>query len=207
MANGWSARERLLKSMLDSIWERSFSAISVDAICERAGVHKGSFYHFFGSKTELAVAALEHLWATETEPTLDEIFADDWPPLERLLRLVDYWYEHSVQCQREHGKVLGCPYFHIAAETSSAEPVLTVCAREKLDRFQGYLEATLEAAVARGDLQIEDTAAMADGLFAMIEGCATQARIHNDPERVRHFAGIMGRALGVPGLGQRKQSA
>lgn len=183
--------------MLDSIWERSFSSMSVDAICERADVRKGSFYHFFHSKSELAAAALEHLWATESQPALDEIFDPHWAPLERLERLVAYWYDHSVRCQRERGQVLGCPYFHIAAETSAVDPALAACARGLLNRFQAYLESTLDEASRRGDIRVGDPAATADCLFSMIQGCATQARIHNDPERVRHFSGVMGRILGV----------
>ncbi|MDE0827432.1 MAG: TetR/AcrR family transcriptional regulator, partial [Akkermansiaceae bacterium] len=48
----------------------------VDGICKRAELGKGSFYHFFKSKTALAIAALDHLWETQSRPDLDEIFAD-----------------------------------------------------------------------------------------------------------------------------------
>jgi len=44
---------------------------SVDAICERAGAKKGSFYYFFKSKSELTAAALETEWnknKTNMEP-------------------------------------------------------------------------------------------------------------------------------------------
>ena len=53
-----NTRERLTDAAMDLIWENSYAATSVDAICDRAGVKKGSFYYFFKSKSELAVAAL-----------------------------------------------------------------------------------------------------------------------------------------------------
>ena len=53
------AKERLLDAALDLIWERSYGVVTIDAICEKAGVKKGSFYYFFESKSALAVAALE----------------------------------------------------------------------------------------------------------------------------------------------------
>lgn len=38
------AKERLLAAALDLIWERSYGSVTIDAICEKAGVKKGSFY-------------------------------------------------------------------------------------------------------------------------------------------------------------------
>lgn len=58
------ARERLLEAMMELIWVGSFGSTSVDQICERAEVKKGSFYHFFESKHALAMAAIEHGWET-----------------------------------------------------------------------------------------------------------------------------------------------
>ena len=50
-------KERLTEAALDLIWHNSCGTTSVDAICERAGAAKGSFYYFFKSKSELAPAA------------------------------------------------------------------------------------------------------------------------------------------------------
>ena len=52
-------KERLTDAALDLIWHNSYGTTSVDAICERAGAKKGSFYYFFKSKSELTAAALE----------------------------------------------------------------------------------------------------------------------------------------------------
>ncbi len=183
--------------MIETIWRRSYRAASVDAICERAGVRKGSFYHFFKSKTALAAAALDHLWATHSKPALDDIFSPSRPPLARFERLIDHWYERAVECQRDHGRVLGCPYFSLGSETAAAEPELTAKVREILDRYQGYLESALLEANARGDIRIDRPAETAACIFSLIEGCSTQARIHNDPERVRHFRGALERLIGA----------
>lgn len=191
------ARLNLLEAMLDMMWERSYAAISVDAICERAGVKKGSFYHFFSSKAALAAAALEHRWDHEMKGKLEQIFAPEVPPLERLQRQMEHCYRKTVACRAEHGRVLGCPYFNIASETTGVEPELADMARGILRRFQGFLEQALREAVERGDLTLADPAASAACLFSMMEGCATQARIHDDPELVRQLSPTVGRMLGV----------
>jgi TetR/AcrR family transcriptional repressor of nem operon len=56
------ARERLMNAAQDLIWENSYGSTTVDAICDRANVKKGSFYHFFDSKSDLAVQAIDTYW-------------------------------------------------------------------------------------------------------------------------------------------------
>ncbi|HEX6836727.1 MAG TPA: helix-turn-helix domain-containing protein, partial [Polyangia bacterium] len=78
-----TARARLVQAAIDLIWTDSYGAVSVDAICEQARVKKGSFYHFFKSKDELVIAALDTHWENR-KPQLELLFARARPPLERL---------------------------------------------------------------------------------------------------------------------------
>src|SRR5438445_9410781 len=55
-------KDRLMEAAMELMWQNSYGAASVDAICERAAAKKGSFYYFFKSKSELAAAALEADW-------------------------------------------------------------------------------------------------------------------------------------------------
>ena len=79
------ANERLMNAALDLIWEESYGTVTIDDICKRAEVKKGSFYYFFASKAELAVAALEKMWLTDWKPSLDERFSPSLDPVTRLL--------------------------------------------------------------------------------------------------------------------------
>src|SRR3984885_481841 len=74
------AKERLLDAALELIWERSYGVVTIDAICEKAQVKKGSFYYFFDSKSELAVAALDYNWFSYGKQKWDEIFSPSIPP-------------------------------------------------------------------------------------------------------------------------------
>ncbi|HEY1582667.1 MAG TPA: helix-turn-helix domain-containing protein, partial [Chthoniobacterales bacterium] len=75
--------ERLTNAAMELIWENSYGATSVDAICEKAGAKKGSFYHFFESKSALAVKALQADWRRK-KARMDEIFSPTVSPLDRL---------------------------------------------------------------------------------------------------------------------------
>src|SRR5580698_4273763 len=102
------ASQRLMTAAVDLIWEESYGAITIDDICKRANVKKGSFYYFFKSKAELAVAALEKLWKEEWKPMLDECFSPSVDPLQRLRNYFDTIHTKQVDAKARHGKVLGC---------------------------------------------------------------------------------------------------
>ncbi len=78
-----NADQRLMDAALYLLWEESYGFVTIDDICKRADVRKGSFYHFFGSKSDLAVRALDRMWV-EYKPQLDEMFAPSIPPMERI---------------------------------------------------------------------------------------------------------------------------
>src|SRR2546430_14651711 len=74
-------KERLTDAAMDLIWENSYGATSVDAICEKAGGKKRSFYYFFKSKPELAAPPLEADWK-KRKKDMDSIFSPPGPPLQ-----------------------------------------------------------------------------------------------------------------------------
>ncbi|ASR07464.1 TetR/AcrR family transcriptional regulator [Rhizobium leguminosarum bv. viciae] len=59
------ARTRLLEAAREIIRAKGFAAASVDDLCKAAAVTKGAFFHSFGSKEALGVAAAE-FWARTT---------------------------------------------------------------------------------------------------------------------------------------------
>jgi len=84
------SKTRLLDAALRLIRTKGYEATSVDEVCESAGLTKGSFFHHFGSKEELAVAAAGH-FAERAEGAFSEApyrRLDD--PVKRLLGYVDF---------------------------------------------------------------------------------------------------------------------
>src|ERR1041384_6893505 len=102
------AHERLMDAALDLIWEESYGAVTIDDICQRAGVKKGSFYYFFDSKAELAVAALERMWANDWKPSPDHRFSPSLDPVTRMSFYLDSIYHRQVELRKRTGKVIGC---------------------------------------------------------------------------------------------------
>src|SRR5689334_3891072 len=123
-------RERLMDAAMDLLWRGGYAATSVDAICEKAGAKKGSFYYFFKSKSELAAAALEGDW-NKKRAEMDAIFSPTIPPLERLDGYFEFIHQRLSEVQKVCGSILGCPLLSIGSEVSTYDSVV----REAVDRI------------------------------------------------------------------------
>ena len=176
------ARARLMEAMSELIWTGSYGATTIDQICDKAGVKKGSFYYFFESKVELAVAALTEEWEAR-RPELDAIFSSTIPPLDRLRKYCDFGYRFQAEICKKHGCVLGCPLFSVGAEVSTSEDHrLQQKIQEILEYKRRYLETAIRDAHAAGLATAPDPATKSRILFAYYQGLQTQARIQNNME-------------------------
>src|ERR1700680_2824794 len=196
MARVSNMKERLTDAALDLIWHNSYGTTSVDAICERAGAKKGSFYYFFKSKSELTAAALEADW-NKRRADMDALFSPTLPPLERFDRYFDYVHDRLAELQKSCGSILGCPLLSIGSEVSTHDKVV----RDTVDRIWNrkikYFESAIRDADAQGLIEAPDPEGRAKMLFACYHGTLTQARIQNDVELIRDLKQVARGILGA----------
>ena len=166
---------------LELIWSGSYGSTTIDHICEKAGVKKGSFYYFFDSKSELAAEALDASWQ-DKQVELDRIFSPMVPPLDRIRKYCEFSYKFQSEIKEKYGRVLGCPQFALGSEVCTQEDRLQKKIQEILDYKRKYLESAIRDAHAAGLIKAPDPAAKARMILAYYEGLLTQARIQNDVE-------------------------
>jgi TetR/AcrR family transcriptional repressor of nem operon len=180
-------RQRIITAAQELIYARSYNEVGVQEICDRAEVKKGSFYHFFPSKRDLALAVLDQSQAFMYEMIINKAFAADIPPLARIERFFTTIHNFHKQEKQETGFVLGCPFGNLGCEMSTQDEDI----RNRIDEiFQAsekpFADALAEA-VANGDLPDIDTAATAKAIFAYVEGIMVYAKAGNDPELIREL--------------------
>jgi TetR/AcrR family transcriptional repressor of nem operon len=199
MTNADSSRERIVRTAQRLIHNRSYTDVGVAEICAEAGVKKGSFYHFFPSKRELALAILDDYLA-KWGPGLKAIAQDAAvPPMERILRIALAIAERQEALHEETGHVPGCPFGNIAAELSTKDEII----RARVERIYADLETVFETllreALARGDAPALDPRATAQAMFAYLEGILLTAKIRNTPRMIRELAPAIVKLLVPPG--------
>jgi TetR/AcrR family transcriptional repressor of nem operon len=191
-----NAKERLLQVAFDLIWEQSYGAVSVDDICVRAKVKKGSFYYFFPSKSDLAVAAYEEHWQ-QKRPSYDQTFSPQVPPLERIENFCQHIYEGQKEKKEKTGRVLGCPFASVGCELSTQDEKIRQKAQEMFDRFCLYFETTLRDAQREGLIEKCDFVAKSQAIYSFTMGMLLQAKVKNDPETLRDLAPTIMQMIGA----------
>lgn len=180
------AKEKLLNVAFELIWDSSYGSVSVDQICERASVNKGSFYHFYSAKADLAVAAYEEHWR-QKQPEMDRLFSVQVPPLERFSRWCDYIYQGQKCRAAKLGHVCGCPYSSIGGEIATQDDKIRLKSEEIMRRTVRYLESAIVDAKREGLSTIADPKRAAQNVFSFVLGSLLQAKIQNDVEVLREL--------------------
>lgn len=189
-------RLKLLETAVDLIWENSYGSISVDDICQRAEVNKGSFYHFFKSKSQLAVEAFEHHWVMK-RARMDSIFSADRPALQRFEAYADYFMEGQMAKYAKVGKMCGCPFCSIASELGTQDQAVRAKAQEVSERVIRYLTSAVKDVFEEQGMDPKEAQQRAQEIFCFIVGVGLQAKVENNPDRLKGIRTGIFRLLGI----------
>jgi TetR/AcrR family transcriptional regulator, transcriptional repressor for nem operon len=170
-------KELLLQSGMAMLLERGYSALGIQALLDATGVPKGSFYHYFKSKEDFALQAIDS-YMQAVHQGLDFCLHDEsLPPLERIRK----FFTLTEAKYRDEGH-LGCLLGGLGQELSGTSEVfrakLRWCFAEIVKGMAGCLEEARQA----GDLAPEaDPQQLATLLVDCWEGAALRSRLLRDP--------------------------
>ena len=192
MAN--ESRERLLAGAKQLFLARGYAGTTVDAICETAELTKGSFYHFFDSKEDLALAVLD--WSLQRG---GQVLAGGGhgriaDPVERAFAFL----EHLEECSPELWSG-GCLLGSFALELTDTNPRMQQAVAEMFQTVTDDFAEKLQPIAALCPGKPAPTAAeLADTLLGTLEGSIVLAKAHRDPTRIPKA--IRGFRLSLAGL-------
>lgn len=170
-------RDRIVRSAARLFLTRSYQSVGIADLCAAADVRKGSFYHYFPSKADLAKAVVD-LHADELERRLTA----DGLPAERLYAVADAVTHIQTDFEQRFGRIVGCPFGNLAAELSTTDDELRAHVAGVFARWEARLAAACRAAADAGVLR-DGVApeALAHMILAQIQGQILLAKVSGAP--------------------------
>jgi TetR/AcrR family transcriptional regulator, transcriptional repressor for nem operon len=194
------AKERLIESARELLWERGYVGMSPKAIQDRASAGQGSMYHHFENKAAVALAAIERS-TEELYRAAENDLASPHTAIERI----------AAYLNRERQVLRGC---RAGKLTQDPDVVANPELRRPLQRMFARLQGRLGRVLKEGQLTGEFTAEMnpldvAATVIAVLQGGYVLARAENsvDPfDRAIRGVLFLLKAQASPILPRRKES-
>lgn len=171
------ARERLLRAAFDIVRTKGYNATTVDDLCAAAGVSKGSFFHHFSSKEDLAIAAADH-WSEVTGALFAAAPYHALPDARsRVLGYVDF---RAAILQGEVA-AFTCLVGTLVQEVYESSPAIREACARSIGGHAALLEADIAQALAESRHgQGVDAPGLALHTQAVLQGAFVLAKAHHD---------------------------
>ena len=191
--SAWPAtKQKLVDASVHLMRTTGFDATTLDDICESAKVTKGALFHYFDSKNEVAMAALERFAEGKTAEFAGAPFRKLADPLQRVLGRLDFVIDSASSTKVTRGCLIGM----LAQEISFREPELRKECQELFSRVAEDFRTDLAAAKAAYAAGAGfDPKNLATFYVSMIQGSLLVAKASNSNrvliENVKQFRSMI----------------
>ena len=183
--SGFGSKDRIINAAIQLLWEQSYLGTSVDELCSRAEVRKGSFYHFFPSKTNLALAAIDTSWNQTKLHVFTPIFSTDKNGMDQLQDLLNKVDEVQSSILKSNGAFLGCPFGNLGQEMATKDEQIRKATQKVFEGHCEFIAGALDNAQQNGLIPTGDNNQKAINIFALFEGGLLLSKVANDPKYFR----------------------
>lgn len=194
------SKAKLLDATIRIVRTKGYNATRIEDVCAEAGVTKGSFFHHFKSKDDLAVAALEHWKASSSDLFAHAPYHLAADPLDRVLAYVDFRKTMLTGELPEFTCFAGT----MVQETYATNPQLRAGCESSICGHAKALEADFEAAMRKYRVTDEVTAAslarhtqcVIQGAFILAKAIGSAAVAAESIDHLRRYLTLLFRAPG-----------
>ena len=180
------ARERILEAAVEVLAQRGYSAAGVQEIVSRSGTSKGSFYFHFPSKEGMVIALVDQM-SGRLVAKVQESAGDEPSPLRRIAAGIDVLLDTFSRQRRVAQVVLLNVMGHGMAVDRKFLPIR--------DRFSVLIREELDAAVAAGEIEPQDTVLVARMWVGALQEIILHWLLTGEPEPLVRVAPDFRRAL------------
>jgi TetR/AcrR family transcriptional regulator, transcriptional repressor for nem operon len=178
-------KSELLRSGMESLTEKGYSATGIDEILRRVGVPKGSFYHYFGSKDRFGLELIEN-YENYFKRKLNRFLLDEAiAPLNRLENFMNYAIEGMARYEFKRGCLVG----NLGQEMGALPEEFRAKLQSVFHEWQLTVERCLQEAQLNGDISSTiDCKESAYVFWIGWEGAVLRAKLEQSPRALKAFA-------------------
>ncbi|MBF0565310.1 MAG: TetR/AcrR family transcriptional regulator [Nitrospirae bacterium] len=176
-------RKKIIATAFEEIYLNGYHGASLNRIIEKSGFTKGALYHYFPSKKELALAAIEETITLFLKTFWEQPLLNAENPLAALLNHIKNLPVIVFANCRVFDIKHGCPLNNLIQEMSPIDEEFARTLEALYNSWQNLITRVVERAREKGQLR----ANIAPGNVAMfilsaLEGCITAAKKSNSVE-------------------------
>jgi TetR/AcrR family transcriptional repressor of nem operon len=189
------SKTKLLDATLKVVRAKGYTAARIEDVCTEAGLTKGSFFHHFKSKEDLALAAVAHWGAQTTGFFADAPYHAPDDPLDRLIAYVAFRKAILTGELPEFTCFLGT----IIQEAYLTHPEISTACERSLTAHAKTLEADIRDAMrkyrVRGNWTVGSLAlhiqAVIQGGFILAKAKANAAAAAESLDHLRRYLELL----------------
>ncbi|MEH6545920.1 MAG: TetR/AcrR family transcriptional regulator [Sneathiella sp.] len=176
-------RLQIIDTAIDLFWKTSYHATNMNDLSRVAGVNKATVYQHFGSKEELAIAAVERAADRTIDYVFKGAFEADKDPLDRLRGIYRRIYESHLALYQQENLLRGCPMVNIGVELSTTNDQVREAVREAFKRFALYYKQIIEDLRVDGTLRASGTTdELAGDLQDNMNACLVTSKLNQNAD-------------------------
>lgn len=192
-----ATKRKLLDAAVSLMIRKGFTASTVDDICAEAGLTKGSFFHYFDSKEDLAKAAAKHFHQRQQQMFDGADFRSLADPLERVHGRLDFLAD--VACNPQLPK--SCLIGNLAQEVSATHDGIRCVCECVFESTAADFERDVAAAKLKHAPGADfDPASVARLYITLMQGSMILAKASKNPgileENIEHLRSYIESLLG-----------
>ena len=163
-----STRQKLIDATYEEVYSHGYQGAALADILVNAGVHKGSMYHYFNNKKDMALTAINE--------KMNERFFERY---NHILEQKNSFLETFINGLKDTSKrdfKRGCPIANIVQEMSNIDEDFNITMKTIYTKFREYFKTILDKAIEANEIIECDTTKIALYISAVLEGAILAAK-------------------------------
>jgi len=169
-----NTRQKLIDATYEEVYSKGYQGASLKDILQNAKVHKGSMYHYFANKKEMALAAIDEKISQRFDTRYGRI-------LELDSNYIDEFFK-GVKDLSNRDFNRGCPVANIIQEMSNIDDDFRITMNSIYKKFKDNLEKILDKSIQKKEIKQCDKKKIALYITSTLEGAILSAKASGEAQ-------------------------